>query len=87
MDQVIKPAKFNEFKNRYEQELKSRHILISLPPGPSPADTLAAFERITEARERLANGEDYEELDAQYSTKETADLWEANCLGFLLVQR
>ncbi|MBO6535840.1 MAG: peptidylprolyl isomerase [Balneolaceae bacterium] len=69
MDQVIKPAKFNEFKNRYEQELKSRHILISLPPGPSPADTLAAFERITEARERLANGEDYEELDAQYSTK------------------
>jgi peptidyl-prolyl cis-trans isomerase SurA len=69
MDQVIKPAKFNDFKNRYEQELKSRHILISLQPGASPQDTASAYQRIEEARKKLLDGEDYYEVDAQYSTK------------------
>ncbi|MBO6793377.1 MAG: peptidylprolyl isomerase [Balneolaceae bacterium] len=69
MDQVIKPLKFQEFKSRYDQEIKSRHILISLPPAPSPSDTAAAYERILEAREKLINGEDYSEVDAQFSTK------------------
>ena len=40
-------------------EVNASHILIRLAPDASPADTLKAFERIMEAREKILEGQDF----------------------------
>lgn len=68
MDEEIRPTKFNAFKERYDFELKSKHVLIALAPNASPEDTLEVYNRLIQAREEFANGTSLEELDAKYST-------------------
>ena len=41
-------------------DMNASHILIKLPANPTPEDTLAAYEKITEIRERIMKGEDFE---------------------------
>lgn len=69
MEEEIKPTKFNEFKERYAYELKSKHVLIAVQMNASPEDTLDAYNRIMEARSEYLNGASIEELDSKYSTK------------------
>jgi peptidyl-prolyl cis-trans isomerase SurA len=69
MDQEIRPTKLQEFKERYDFELKSSHVLIALQPVPSAQDTATAYARIIEARNKFLNGTPIDELDAEYSTK------------------
>jgi len=68
MEQEIKPTRFNEFKERYDYQLKSKHVLIALAPNASPEDTLEAYNRIITARNEYLAGTSMEELDAKYST-------------------
>ncbi len=69
MEEEIKPTKFNQFKERYSLELKSKHVLIAVQPNALPEDTLDAYNRIMEARSEFLNGVSLEELDTKYSTK------------------
>ena len=69
MEEEIKPTKFNEFKQRYLYEIKSKHILIALQQSASPKDTLEAYNKIMAAREEFLQGKSLEELDTKYSTK------------------
>ena len=66
----IKEAEFDYYYKRASTEVKSEHILISVPPNASPSDTLAAYERLIEARNKFLNGSDLAELDPQYSSKQ-----------------
>jgi len=69
MDREIRPTKFQEFKDRFDFEVKSKHILIAVDQNASAEDTLEAYTRILEARDRLIAGASIEELDDEYSTK------------------
>src|SRR6185369_6801463 len=56
-------------KEAYEhlkQEVKASHILIELKPNPTPEDTLKAFNKITDIKKRISNGEDFEKLAREF---------------------
>ncbi|MEJ1239105.1 peptidylprolyl isomerase [Chryseolinea sp. T2] len=58
--------------NRMEEEVRASHILITVKPEATPADTLAAYNRATELRSRLINGLDFGSAAAQYSEDPSA---------------
>ena len=75
LDREIKPTIFEQFKSRYNEELKSSHVLISLLPLASPADTLAAYNKIMEARELFLSGKKtMAELNEEYSSTRNGQL-------------
>ena len=75
LDREIKPTVFEQFKSRYNEELKSSHVLISLPQLASPSDTLAAYNRIMEARELFLSGaKSMAELNEEYSSTRNGQL-------------
>ena len=75
LDREIKPTIFEQFKSRYNEELKSSHVLISLLPLAPPSDTLAAYNRIMEARELFLSGErTMAELNEEYSSTRNGQL-------------
>jgi len=53
-DELIKEA-----FDRSGIEIRASHILAQLPADPTPADTLAAWKKISALRERVAKGEDW----------------------------
>lgn len=69
LENKIRPALFDEFKSKYDLELKSSHLLVALPQNATPADTLEAYNSLIEARDKFLNGVSMPELDASYSTK------------------
>jgi peptidyl-prolyl cis-trans isomerase SurA len=66
---------------RLKEEVNASHILISLNPDVTPADTLEAFKKITELRERAMAGEDFGALAANHSEEPGAETSKGN-LGF-----
>lgn len=54
-------------KSKYE--LKAYHILAAVEPNAEPKDTLEAYNRMIEARNKIINGADLTEIDSEYSTK------------------
>ena len=59
-DNETREEMMREAYERAKLDIKASHILIKLPPHPTPGDTLAAYEKIMEIRERIMNGEDFE---------------------------
>ncbi|MGC3945922.1 MAG: peptidylprolyl isomerase [Chryseolinea sp.] len=57
---------------RMQEELRASHILIALKQDPSPADTLAAYNRAIELRTKLVNGLDFGTAAVQYSEDPSA---------------
>ncbi|OFY02516.1 MAG: hypothetical protein A2W90_03980 [Bacteroidetes bacterium GWF2_42_66] len=55
------------YRTKYER--KASHILISVAPG---ADTLKAYQRIMEIRNKIENGADFGEMAFQYSEDQSA---------------
>ncbi|WP_439183699.1 peptidylprolyl isomerase [Carboxylicivirga taeanensis] len=49
------------------QEVDASHILITLPPSPSPADTLKAYTKIAKVKQLLDEGADFKEMVRTYS--------------------
>lgn len=75
LDREIKPMVFEQFKSRYNEELKSSHVLISLPESALPADTLATYNKIMEARDLFLSGEKtIAELNEEYSSSRNGQL-------------
>ena len=51
------------------EEIEARHILISADYNSTPQDTLTAYNKIKEIRDKAMAGEDFEALARQYSTE------------------
>jgi peptidyl-prolyl cis-trans isomerase SurA len=67
MDELLKEA-----YDRQKFDLRASHILIMVGPDAMPEDTLIAFNKAKEARERVMNGEAFEKVAAEMSDDESA---------------
>jgi len=56
-DQLVREA-----YGRMSQEVNASHILIRVAPDASPADTLAAYQKVVALRQRVTGGEDFTTL-------------------------
>ncbi|RAW03457.1 peptidylprolyl isomerase [Pseudochryseolinea flava] len=57
---------------RLKQEVKASHILIKVKPDAAPADTLKAFNQISDIRKKVLAGEDFEILALNFSEDQSA---------------
>lgn len=58
--------------NRLQQEVRAAHILIMLKQEATPADTLAAYNRAIDIKQRAQRGEDFGELASTLSEDPSA---------------
>lgn len=61
-----------EAYERLTQEVRASHILIAVKPDASPADTAAAYRKISDLRTRAASGQDFEKLAKENSEDPSA---------------
>jgi len=61
-----------ETYQRLTEEVNAAHILITVKPDATPADTLIAWKRIVEIKKRIEAGEDFEKLAAELSEDPSA---------------
>ncbi len=80
-DKNVTEKLIEEAYERLKTEVNASHILIKLPPSPSPEDTLKAFKKISSIIEEYNNGKDFNKLAAQYSDDPSAKKNEGK-LGF-----
>ncbi len=57
---------------RLTEEVKASNILINVKPDAPPSDTLAAYEKITQARHRVLQGENFEKVAGEISEDPSA---------------
>lgn len=75
-DQLVKQA-----YERLGQEVNASHILLTLPPDAAPEDTLAAYNKAIEIRQRALNGEDFGKL-AQSNSQDPSAAENKGNLGY-----
>jgi len=73
-----------EAYNRMKEDVDCSHILIRLPEDPSPADTLAAYNKALSLYSRATNGEDFGELATNFSEEPYAKISHGK-LGYFTV--
>lgn len=59
---------------RMKEEVKASHILVSVSPEASPSDTLNAFQKILDLRNKVIAGEDFSKVAAQFSEDPSAKM-------------
>jgi peptidyl-prolyl cis-trans isomerase SurA len=59
---------------RMKEEVRASHILINLKPEATPEDTLLAYKKIIELRERILKGEDFGTMASTYSEDPSAKI-------------
>ncbi len=57
---------------RLKEEVRASHILVLVGPDASPADTMRAYNRIVELRNRVASGEPFEKVASEASEDQSA---------------
>lgn len=73
IDREVTEKLVDEAYERTKQDVDVSHIMISLPANASPADTLAAFTKIMEAKKKLEGGEDFAATAMVYSTDKSVN--------------
>jgi len=58
--------------HRTKYERKASHLLILVTPEASPADTLAAWNKINDLRKQIVDGADFNEIATKYSEDPSA---------------
>lgn len=58
--------------DRMVTERKARHILVLVKEGAAPQDTMQAYTKITEARRRITQGEDFNKVAQELSEDPSA---------------
>lgn len=71
-DQKVADYLVEEALDRMQYDIRASHILISVEEHAAPADTLEAWNKIMEIRERIINGEDFAQLAIEYSDDPSA---------------
>jgi peptidyl-prolyl cis-trans isomerase SurA len=68
IENEIQDKLIDEYIFRNKREIDATHILIAVPEGATPSDTLYAYNQLIEARNKFLAGEDFEKLSNEYST-------------------
>jgi len=71
-DSKVTKELVEEGYQRSLKEVKASHILIKVDENASPADTLKAYNKIKDIRQKAINGEDFGALASQYSEDPSA---------------
>lgn len=71
-DSKVTKELVDEGYKRLQKEVNASHILILVDENASPADTLAAYNKIKAIRERIMKGEDFGTLAAEVSQDPSA---------------
>lgn len=71
-DSKVTDALIEEGYNRMKKEINASHILIMVDENAAPADTLAAYQKISEIRSRILKGEDFGKLAQEVSQDPSA---------------
>lgn len=61
-----------EAYQRLKEEIKASHILITIKPDATPADTLIAYNKIVATHGRILGGEDFEKVAREVSEEASA---------------
>jgi len=75
-----------EAYERMQEDVDVSHILIRLPKNPYPEDTLKAYNKIKEIRDKIINGADFNEMAVKYSEDPSAKSNKGD-LGYMSVFR
>jgi peptidyl-prolyl cis-trans isomerase SurA len=71
---------------RLKEEVKASHILIKAKPDAVPADTLKAYTKIIDVRNRILQGEDFGRAALAFSEDESAKVNQGNLGYFTALQ-
>ena len=71
-DSEITNVLVQEAYDRTKREVNASHILVRLKPKATPVDTLLAYNKILEAREKIINGTSFDVVAKQYSEDPSA---------------
>lgn len=66
-DKKVTDKLVDEAYERMKYELRARHILITVAEDAFPSDTLAAYNKALEAKNKIKNGESFESVAQAYS--------------------
>jgi peptidyl-prolyl cis-trans isomerase SurA len=77
-DQATIDRLVREAYDREQFDLRARHIFVKLSPDALPKDTMEAWQKISKIRERLMNGESFEQVAEEESEDPSARDREAN---------
>jgi peptidyl-prolyl cis-trans isomerase SurA len=80
-------VKNNLLRKAYQRsltEINAWHILVALPQNPSPADTLKAWKKANEIRERINSGEAFDVV-AKSSSDDKSARFNGGNLGYFTV--
>ena len=80
-DETVLNQQVQEAYDRLKEEVHASHILIRCKPDDSPADTLAAWNKIIKLKQAYVAGEPFEKLAVQYSEDPSARSNQGN-LGY-----
>jgi peptidyl-prolyl cis-trans isomerase SurA len=75
-----------EAYQRLTEEIKAAHILIAIKGDATPADTLAAYNKIREIRSRIFAGQDFEKVARELSEDPSAKMNGGNLGYFTTMQ-
>jgi peptidyl-prolyl cis-trans isomerase SurA len=67
VDNEVNEQLLREAYDRMKTDIKAAHILIKCPQEALPKDTLAAYNKSIEARNKILKGEAFEEVAKKYS--------------------
>ncbi|MCH8494135.1 MAG: peptidylprolyl isomerase [Balneolales bacterium] len=68
LENKVREQLLDEFAARADREIAASHILITLPQNPNRSDTLRAYNRLIEARDKALAGESFDSLSVVYSS-------------------
>ena len=71
-DSKVTKELVQEAYNRSKKEIKASHILFLVPENATPADTLKAYKKAIDIRQRALKGENFDELAQKYSEDPSA---------------
>ncbi|MEN7547920.1 peptidylprolyl isomerase [Rapidithrix thailandica] len=71
-DREFNQKLLKETYQRMQTEVKASHLLIKLDADATPADTLKAFQKVLQLREKAIQGEDFAQLAYQHSEDPSA---------------
>lgn len=72
VDKDVTDKLVKEAYDRMQYDVRASHILIKVDRNASPADTLAAYQKIMKLRERIIAGERFEKVAAEASDDPSA---------------